>query len=47
MIVLFVLLRMRCSGDNSGGGVLDADMEKLREVREKARVKARAKAASA
>jgi hypothetical protein len=40
-------LRIGSSGDNSGGGGLDADMEKLREAREKARVKARAKAAAA
>ena len=41
-------LRSGSSGeDNSGGGGLDADMEKLREAREKARVKARARAAAA
>ena len=40
-------LRSGSSGeDNSGGGGLDADMEKLREAREKARVKARAKAST-
>ncbi len=41
-------LRSGSSGeDNSGGGGLEADMEKLREAREKARVKARARAAAA
>ena len=36
-------LRIDSSGDNNGV-VLDADMAKLKEVREKARVKARTKA---
>ena len=41
-------LRSGSSGeDNSGGGGLDADMENLREAREKARVKARARAEAA
>jgi hypothetical protein len=41
-------LRIGSSGNNSGGGsFLDADMAKLIEAREKARVKARAKADSA